>query len=210
MNEKITETMKQAKIVPVIKLLHAADAIPLMDALSAGGLPVAEITFRTSAAAAAIALVKKNRPEILLGAGTVLTLNQAQQAVDAGAAFIVAPGFNPELVDWCIERNIPVIPGVNSPTQVEMGLRKGLTMLKFFPAEASGGVAMLKALSSVYEVKFMPTGGIHAGNILSYLKLPKVIACGGTWMVKEELISSGNFAEITSITREAVSLVREL
>ncbi len=202
--------MKQAKIVPVIKLLHAADAIPLMDALSAGGLPVAEITFRTSAAAEAIALVKKNRPEILLGAGTVLTLDQAQQAVDAGAAFIVAPGFNPELVDWCIERNIPVIPGVNSPTQVEMGLRKGLTMLKFFPAEASGGVAMLKALSSVYEVEFMPTGGIHAGNILSYLTLPKVIACGGTWMVKEELISSGNFAEITSITREAVSLVREL
>ncbi|MDA3835386.1 MAG: bifunctional 4-hydroxy-2-oxoglutarate aldolase/2-dehydro-3-deoxy-phosphogluconate aldolase [Spirochaetales bacterium] len=208
MDVQIKAIIQKAKVVPVIKLEKAKDALPLMDALQSGGLPIAEITFRTSAAAQAISLVRKHRPEIFLGAGTVLTLEQAQEAVDAGAAFIVSPGFNPELVHWCIKGNIPIVPGVNSPTQVEMGLRKGLKVLKFFPAEASGGIAMLKALGSVYEVEFMPTGGISQKNILSYLALPSVIACGGTWMVKADLISSGNYEEITKITREAVELVK--
>lgn len=209
MKESIQESLAKVRVVPVIKLENVQDTLPLMDALLEGGLPVAEITFRTSAAAAAIAAVKRERPEMLVGAGTVLSLEQAKIAIQAGASFIVAPGFNPELVDYCLAEGIPVVPGVNSPTQVEMGLRKGLKVLKFFPAEASGGIPMLKALCSVYDVQFMPTGGINQQNICSYLSIPQVVACGGTWMVQADLIQAGKFAEIANITREAVALVKK-
>lgn len=210
MNNNLTEAIAQAKLVPVIKLENPKDAIPLVDALVAGGLPVAEITFRTAAAPEAISLVRKERPDVLVGAGTVLTVAQAKKAIESGASFVVSPGFNPAVVDYCIEKGMPVFPGVTSPTEVEMGLARGLKVLKFFPAEASGGVAMLKALSAVYEVRFMPTGGVSDKNVLSYLALKNVIACGGSWMVKPELIESGKFDEITEITKNAVELVKGL
>ncbi|WP_422480098.1 bifunctional 4-hydroxy-2-oxoglutarate aldolase/2-dehydro-3-deoxy-phosphogluconate aldolase [Pleomorphochaeta sp. DL1XJH-081] len=210
MDKNLTEIIGSVKLVPVIKLNDPKDAIPLVDALVAGGLSVAEITFRTAAAPEAIALVRKERPDVLVGAGTVLTIEQAQKAIDSGASFVVSPGFNPTVVDYCIEKGMPVFPGVTSPTEVEMGLARGLKVLKFFPAEASGGVAMLKALGAVYEVRFMPTGGVSDKNVLSYLALKNVIACGGSWMVSPELIESGKFDEITEITRKAVELVKGL
>jgi 2-dehydro-3-deoxyphosphogluconate aldolase/(4S)-4-hydroxy-2-oxoglutarate aldolase len=210
MDKNLTEIIGSVKLVPVIKLNDPKDAIPLVDALVAGGLSVAEITFRTAAAPEAIALVRKERPDVLVGAGTVLTIEQAQKAIDSGASFVVSPGFNPTVVDYCIEKGMPVFPGVTSPTEVEMGLARGLKVLKFFPAEASGGVAMLKALGAVYEVRFMPTGGVSDKNVLSYLALKNVIACGGSWMVSPELIESGKFEEITEITRKAVELVKGL
>jgi 2-dehydro-3-deoxyphosphogluconate aldolase/(4S)-4-hydroxy-2-oxoglutarate aldolase len=210
MNNNLTEAIAQAKLVPVIKLENPKDAIPLVDALVAGGLLVAEITFRTVAAPHAISLVRKERPDGLVGAGTVLTVAQAKKAIESGASFVVSPGFNPAVVDYCIEKGMPVFPGVTSPTEVEMGLARGLKVLKFFPAEASGGVAMLKALSAVYEVRFMPTGGVSDKNVLSYLALKNVIACGGSWMVKPELIEFGKFDEITEITKNAVDLVKDL
>lgn len=210
MDKNLTEIIANVKLVPVIKLNDPKDAIPLVDALVAGGLSVAEITFRTAAAPEAIASVRKERPDVLVGAGTVLTIEQAQKAIDSGASFVVSPGFNPTVVDYCIEKGMPVFPGVTSPTEVEMGLARGLKVLKFFPAEASGGVAMLKALSAVYEVRFMPTGGVSDKNVLSYLALKNVIACGGSWMVKPELIEAGRFDEITEITRKAVELVKGL
>ena len=209
MDEKLTEMIAQAKLVPVIKLSRAGDSIPLVDALIEGGLPVAEITFRTAAAPEAIALVRRERPTVLVGAGTVLTVENAQKAIDAGASFVVAPGFNPAVVDYCLERGMPVFPGVTSPTEVEMGLSRDLKVLKFFPAEASGGVAMLKALGAVYDVRFMPTGGVSEKNVLSYLALKNVIACGGSWMVKPELIDQGEFEEISNLTRTAVKLVKD-
>lgn len=201
--------LKSTRIIPVIQLAREESVLPLADALIAGGLPVAEITFRTPAAEGAVRLLKKHRPEVTVGAGTVLTIEQAVRAIDAGASFLVSPGFNDELVAFALSEGIAVFPGVNSPTQVEMGLKRGLKILKFFPAEASGGIAMLKALSAVYDVQYMPTGGITQKNILSYLALPKVAACGGSWMVKPELIEAGKFDQITALTREAVELVKE-
>ncbi len=193
-------------IVPVVKIDRAEEAVSLGKALIAGDLPVAEITFRTSAAEAAIRALSNELPEILVGAGTVLTIEQAQKAVEAGAKFIVSPGFNVKIVDYCLENNIPVTPGINSPTQIEMALEKGLEVVKFFPAEASGGLDLLKALSGPFsEIKFIPTGGIDQTNLLSYLSHPQVLACGGSWMVKPDFLSSGNLDRITEITREAVS-----
>jgi len=208
-NRILADIIAQAKLVPVIKLSSAGDTIPLVDALTAGGLNIAEITFRTAAAPEAIALVREKRRDVLVGAGTVLNIEQAKQAIAAGASFIVSPGFNPAVVDYCIEQEMPVFPGVTSPTETEMGLARGLKVLKFFPAEASGGTAMLKALGAVYEVKFMPTGGISDKNVLSYLALKNVLACGGSWMVKPELIEAGKFDEITAVTRKAVELVKD-
>jgi len=208
-NRILADIIAQAKLVPVIKLSSAGDTIPLVDALTAGGLNIAEITFRTAAAPEAIALVREKRRDVLVGAGTVLSIDQAKQAIAAGASFIVSPGFNPAVVDYCIEQEMPVFPGVTSPTETEMGLARGLKVLKFFPAEASGGTAMLKALGAVYEVKFMPTGGISDKNVLSYLALKNVLACGGSWMVKPELIEAGKFDEITAVTRKAVELVKD-
>ncbi|HOV62616.1 MAG TPA: bifunctional 4-hydroxy-2-oxoglutarate aldolase/2-dehydro-3-deoxy-phosphogluconate aldolase [Spirochaetia bacterium] len=201
--------IKETKLVPVVKINDAKDAIPLGKALIAGGLPVAEITFRTDAAEESIRKLAAEVPGLLVGAGTVLTTDQVDRAIQAGARFIVSPGFNPRIVDYCIAKKIPVIPGINSPSQVEMGLERGLTILKFFPAEASGGIQMLKALAGPYVgVKYIPTGGISADNLVEYLKLSCVFACGGSWMVKDELISSGRFDEITRLTAEAVRRVK--
>ncbi|HMR66901.1 MAG TPA: bifunctional 4-hydroxy-2-oxoglutarate aldolase/2-dehydro-3-deoxy-phosphogluconate aldolase [Anaerolineae bacterium] len=204
----IFEQIGHLKLVPVVKIEQTRDALALGQALLAGGLPLAEITFRTEAAAESIRILSDSLPELLVGAGTVLSLEQVRQAKAAGASFIVAPGFSPKVVDYCLEHGIPVVPGVNSPTQVEMGLERGLALLKFFPAEASGGLRLLKAMAEPYGgVNFMPTGGIDAGNLLEYLAFKRVVACGGSWMVKAALISAGRFDEITRLTREAVKLV---
>jgi len=203
--EEIIKRITDLGIVPVVKIMDAKDAVDLGKALLKGGLPLAEITFRTDAAEEAIKRLHKELPEVLLGAGTVLTVNQVKKAVSAGAKFIVAPGFNPDVVDYCVENNIPVVPGVNSPTQIEMALKRNLKVLKFFPAEASGGLSMLKSMAAPYgDLKFIPTGGINTANINTYLQSDRVVACGGTWMVKPELIQSGNFEEITRITAEAI------
>ena len=204
MNE-VLERIGELGIVSVVKIEKADDALPLGRALIDGNLPIAEITFRTSAAEKSIKILAKELPELLVGAGTVLTIEQVKKAVSAGAEFIVSPGFNPRVVDYCIENNILVTPGINNPTQIEMALERGIEVVKFFPAEASGGLPLLKAMSAPYtNIKFIPTGGINQNNLCSYLSNNKVLACGGSWMVKADLISSGNFAEITRLTREAV------
>ena len=207
MNE-ILEKIGELGIVPVVKIEKAEDALPLGRALIDGGLPIAEITFRTSAAEDSIKTLTKELPNLLVGAGTVLTVEQAKKAVSAGAQFIVSPGFNPKVVDYCIENDIPVTPGINNPTQIEMALERGIEVVKFFPAEASGGLPLLKSMSAPYNnIKFIPTGGINQNNLCSYLSNNKVLACGGSWMVKASLISSDNFDEITRLTKEAISIM---
>lgn len=204
----ILEKIGALKLVPVVKIEKASDAVSLGEALMAGGLPVAEITFRTDAAEAAIANLSQHLPDMLIGAGTVLTIENVKKAVGAGAKFMVAPGFNPKVVDYCLENGILIVPGVNSPTQIEQGLERGLHVLKFFPAEASGGLKLLKAMAEPYGgVNFMPTGGIDAGNLREYLAFKRVVACGGSWFVKANLISEGRFDEIARLTREAVNLI---
>lgn len=208
MAKDVFETMSKVKVVPVIKIDDLKNTLPLIDALVAGGLPIAEITFRSPVAAEAIKIVSKERPEVLTLAGTVLSLEQAQQALDAGASAIVAPGYYQELGKWCAEKGIPFCPGVNSPSQMELALRNGLKAVKFFPAEQSGGADFLKAVSAVYPLKFMPTGGINQKNIKDYLALKNVFCCGGSWMVKADLINEGKFDEITRLTKEALELVK--
>jgi 2-dehydro-3-deoxyphosphogluconate aldolase/(4S)-4-hydroxy-2-oxoglutarate aldolase len=207
MNETL-EKIGELGIVPVVKIEKVEDALPLGKALIDGDLPIAEITFRTSAAEESIKSLTKELPNLLVGAGTILTVEQAKKAVSAGAKFIVSPGFNPKVVDYCIENNIPITPGINNPTQIEMALERGIEVVKFFPAEASGGLPLLKSMSAPYAgIKFIPTGGINQNNLCSYLSDNKVLACGGSWMVKPELISSGNFDDITRLTKEAVSIM---
>lgn len=192
-------------IVPVIALDDAKDAEPLAKALCKGGLPCAEVTFRTNAAEEAIRIIAGKFPDMLVGAGTVLTTEQVERAVGAGARFIVSPGLNPRVVRYCVERNIPIIPGISNPSDVEAALEMGIEVVKFFPAEASGGVEMMKAISAPYaKVRFMPTGGVNPNNLRDYLDFPKVIACGGTWMVKKDFITAGKFDEIAHHTSEAV------
>lgn len=205
---KVLEKLGELKLVPVVKIERASDALALGQALVAGGLPLAEITFRTDAAEESIRILCEKLPGMFVGAGTVLTVDNARKAVQAGARFIVAPGFNPKVVDYCLEHGIPVVPGICTPTEVEMGLDRGLELLKFFPAEAYGGIKTLKALSAPYSgVKFMPTGGIGTNNVLEYLALRQVVACGGSWMAETSLIANGQFDEITRLTREAVALI---
>lgn len=195
-------------IVPVVALDDAKDALPLGRALLEGGIPCAEVTFRTAAAEEAIRTLTTELPEMLTGAGTVLTTEQVDRAVAAGAKFIVSPGFNPKVVGYCVEKNIPIVPGCANPSDIEMALEFGLEVVKFFPAEAAGGIAMIKAMSAPYGgIKFMPTGGINSGNINDYLSFNKVLACGGSWMVDKKLVAAGNFAEITRLTREAVDTI---
>ena len=206
--ETMVERISEIGIIPVIKIKDAAGAVPLAPALARGGLPAAEITFRTACAAEAIQRITSELPDMLVGAGTVLTVEQAKRAKEAGASFIVSPGLNPEVVSWCIEAGVPVIPGVCTPSDIEKALSLGLYTVKFFPAEASGGVAMLKAMSAPYgDVRFMPTGGVNEKNLLEYLSFPKVVACGGSFMVNEKLIDSGDYAAITALTEKAVSLM---
>lgn len=198
-------------LVPVVRLERAADAVPLGEALVRGGLPCAEITFRTAAAPEAIARLIGACPDIVVGAGTVLNVQQAQQAQDAGAAFIVSPGFSPQVVDWCLERDLPVLPGVVTPTEIMAGLERGLRIFKFFPAEAYGGISTIKALSAPFGgVRFMPTGGISAKNLPEYLALPAVHAVGGSWMVEGKLIAGGQWDEITRLAAEACAVVQRV
>lgn len=202
--DRITETLGDIGIVPVIKIEKAEGAIPLVEALARGGLPCAEFTFRSDAAADAIKSVAKALPDFPVGAGTVINRELAERAVDAGAKFIVSPGFNPSVVDWCVERGVPVIPGVNDPSGVEAALERGLEVLKFFPAEASGGVAMLDALIGPFpRVSFVPTGGIDLGNLSDYARRPNVHAIGGTWMVKSDLVDGQKWDLIEALAREA-------
>ena len=205
---KTLEKIGELGIVPVVKIEKAEDALPLGRALIDGDLPIAEITFRTSAAEESIKTLTGELPNLLVGAGTVLTVEQVKKAVSAGAKFIVSPGFNPKVVDYCVENSIPVTPGINNPTQIEMALERGIEVVKFFPAEASGGLPLLASMSAPYSgIKFIPTGGINQNNLCSYLSNKKVHACGGSWMLKDDLISSGNFKEITRLTKEAVSVM---
>ena len=206
--DKIIEKITAMGVIPVVAIENAADAARLGDALIEGGLPCAEITFRTAAAASAIRTLCNSHPGILVGAGTVLTKLDAEIAVDAGASFVVTPGFDGGLVDWCLDKSVPVIPGVMTPTDINAAINKKLKVLKFFPAEAAGGIKTLKAISGPYgSIKFVPTGGITLGNLEDYLSLPNVVACGGSWLVKNDQISSGEFDTIETLVREAVQLV---
>ena len=198
-------------VVPVVVLNDAKDAEPLAKALVEGGLPVAEVTFRTEAAEESIKRMSAAYPDMLVGAGTVLTIEQVDRAVGAGAKFIVSPGFDPGIVDYCIEKDIPVFPGIITPSELAQAVKRGLKVVKFFPAEQFGGVATIKALSAPYTtVKFMPTGGISAKNLADYLTNPKIIACGGSWMVKGDMVAAGEFDKIKEMTAEAVNLVKEI
>ena len=205
MNDRIAEL----KIIPVIKLNNAKDAEPLAASLLKGGLPVAEITFRTAAAEESIRSIAKGFPDILLGAGTVISVDQVNKAIDAGASFIVTPGFNPKVTAYCIDRKMPIYPGACTPSELMWLLEYGLAVAKFFPASQYGGIDTLKALSAPFPMmRFMPTGGISEKNINDYLAFGKVIACGGSWMVKESLIDGGKFDEIEKLVAEAVNLVK--
>jgi len=198
-------------IVPVVAIEEAENAPKLAAALIDGGLPCAEITFRTAAAEEAIRQCAEEFPEMLLGAGTVLTVAQAQKAAAAGAKFIITPGFDEAVVDWCLANQIPVTPGVATPTEINMALNKGIDVLKFFPAEALGGVKMLRAIGGPYpDVKFIPTGGINPDNLADYLALPQVLACGGSWLVKKQMISAGEFEKITTLAQEARQIVESV
>lgn len=201
----VLEKIQKLGIVPVVVLNDAKDASPLAKALCEGGLPCAEVTFRTEAAEEAIKIMSQEFPEMLVGAGTVLTTDQVDRAVAAGAKFIVSPGLNPKIVRYCTERNIPITPGTCNPSDVELAIELGLEVVKFFPAEASGGLEMIKAMSAPYtNVRFMPTGGINQKNLTTYLDFPKIIACGGSWMVSGDLIKEGNFDKIRELTEDAV------
>lgn len=207
----MNEQIQAMGVVPVVVLNDAKDAIPLAKALVEGGLPVAEVTFRTAAAEESIRLMAEAYPEMLVGAGTVLTIDQVNRAVAAGAKFIVSPGFDPEIVDYCIEKEIPVYPGIITPSEAAQAVKRGLKVVKFFPAEQFGGVATIKALAAPYTMlKFMPTGGVSAKNLADYLGCDKIIACGGSWMVKGDMIKAGEFDKICEMTKEAVALAKSI
>ena len=198
----------EARVVPVVELDGCEVALPLARALLAGGLPVAEITFRSEAAADSIRILREQVPEMLVGAGTVLNVDQVEMAYRAGGQFVVTPGFNPTVVEACVELDVPILPGINNPTGVEQAMGFGLEAVKFFPAEASGGVSFLKALSGPYpSIRFLPTGGIAPNNLRDYLELPNVLACGGTWIVSPALVRASRFDEITRLADEAAGLV---
>ena len=207
----VAEKIAELGVVPVVVLEDAKDAASLAKALVEGGLPCAEVTFRTAAAEESIKLMTAEYPDMFVGAGTVLTIDQVDRAVAAGAKFIVSPGFDPEIVDYCLEKEIPVVPGCITPSEVAQAVKRGLKVVKFFPAEQFGGVATIKAMAAPYVgLKFMPTGGVNAKNLESYLGCDKIIACGGSWMVKGDLVKAGKFDEIKDLTAEAVKLVAEI
>ena len=203
MNE-VLQRLSRTGIVPVIAIDDAEKAVPLARALTAGGLPAAEVTFRTAAGEEAIRRIARECPEVLVGAGTVLNLEQCDRALAAGARFIVSPGYNETLVNYCVEKGVPVLPGCANASDMTRAVNARLKLVKFFPAEQSGGVSFLKALAPVFPLDFMPTGGVNTKNLMDYLSFDRVAACGGTWMVKKDLISGGQWDEITRISREAV------
>lgn len=207
----MTAKLARFGVIPVIVIDDAAAALPLADALVAGGLPCAEVTLRTPAGMAVLAAIAKARADIVVGAGTVLTHDQAKEAIDAGAEFIVTPGFNPAVVDYCLEVGVAVYPGVCTPTEIDMALQRGLSVLKFFPAEAIGGLALLKAIAAPYHaVRFIPTGGITLENLAGYLTFPGVVACGGSWLAPASAIAQHNFDMIREQAARTVNLVRDM
>ncbi len=208
MNMDMIEQLSLVGIVPVIKVEDAADAVPLCKALSDGGLPVAEITFRSDAAEEAIKRVHAELPEVILGAGTVLTRDQVDRAVAAGATYIVSPGLNPDTVKYCQEVGVPIVPGCANPSDIEVALGLGLKTVKFFPAEPLGGLNLIKAMSAPYgNVTFLPTGGVNEKNLNDYLAFSKIVACGGSWMVPNDAVANKDWAKIESLTRSAVNLM---
>lgn len=207
----VAEIIGAMGVVPVVVLNDAKDAAPLARALCEGGLPCAEVTFRTDAAEESIAIMTKEYPEMFVGAGTVLTTEQVDRAVAAGAKFIVSPGFDPEIVDYCLDKEIPVFPGCVTPSEAAQAVKRGLKIVKFFPAEQFGGLATIKALAAPYTgLKFMPTGGVSAKNLEDYLSYDRIIACGGSWMVKGDLVKAGEFDKIRELTEEAVALAKKI
>lgn len=207
----IEELFFEYAVVPVVVLDDAKDALPLAKALTEGGLSCAEVTFRTEAAEESIRLMSREYPDMLVGAGTVLRTEQVDRAVSAGAKFIVSPGFDPEIVDYCLGKDIPIFPGCVTPSEVAQAAKRGMKVVKFFPAEQAGGIAMIKAIAAPYTMmRFMPTGGISTKNLASYLASDKIICCGGSWMVKGDLIRAGEFDKIRELTKEAVELAASI
>ena len=210
----MTEMMQQLKkigIIPVVVLNDVKDALPLAERLMKGGLPCAEVTFRTAAAEESIRQISKAFPDMIVGAGTVLTTEQADRAIDAGSKFVVSPGFNPKVTEYVLKKGVPMTPGVCTPTEIEAAMSLGLDVLKFFPAEPSGGLKMIKAVAAAYvNLQFMPTGGINADNVRDYLKYDRIVACGGSWMVSGALVKEGKFDEIENLVREAANIVKEI
>ena len=210
MNDVI-KALGEYGIVPVVVLNDAKDAEPLAKALCEGGLKCAEVTFRMAAAEESIKIMAEKFPDMLVGAGTVLTTEQVDRAVAAGAKFIVSPGLNPKVVKYCVEKGIPVCPGTCTPSEMEQAMDLGLDVVKFFPAEPSGGVKFIKAVAAPYTMlKFMPTGGVNATNVRDYLAYDKILCCGGSWMVKGSLIEAGEFDKIVEMTKEAAAIVKEV
>lgn len=209
--EKVMKNFSEVGIIPVVVLNDAKDAEPLGKALMEGGLPAAEVTFRTDAAEESIRILSEKYPDMLVGAGTVLTKDQVDRAVNAGAKFVVSPGFDPEIVKYCLDKDIPVCPGTATASEVLAAANLGLTHVKFFPAENAGGLKMIKAIGAALQsIKFMPTGGINASNVRDYLASEKIFCCGGSWMVKGDLIKAGKFDEIKALVAEAADIVKEV
>lgn len=207
----VLQQLQEIGLVPVVKIKDAADAVPLAEALIAGGLPCAEITFRTDAAAESIAAIAREFPQMIVGAGTVLTRAQVDAAIDAGSTFIVSPGLNPDTLDYALGKGALMMPGISSASGVEAALMRGIDVVKFFPAEPAGGLPYIKALAGPYtDVKFMPTGGINLSNLASYLACPSILACGGTWMVAEGLIAEKRWDEIEGICKDAVKIIKSV
>ena len=207
----IFEQFSKIGIIPVVVLDDPKDAAGLAKALCENGLPCAEVTFRTAAAEESIRIMSKEFPDMLVGAGTVLTKEQVDRAINAGAKFIVSPGLNPKIVQYCLDKSIPITPGTQTPSEMEQALELGLKVVKFFPAEPAGGLAMIKAVAAPYvDLKFMPTGGINAKNVRDYLAYNKIIACGGSWMVKKDLVTGGKWDELGKLVREAADIVKEI
>lgn len=207
----IFEDFSKIGIIPVVVLDTPKDAAPLAKALCENGLPCAEVTFRTSAAEESIKIMTREFPDMLVGAGTVLTIEQADRAIDAGAKFIVSPGLNPKIVQHCLDESIPVVPGTQTPSEMERALELGLKVVKFFPAEPAGGLAMIKAVAAAYvDLRFMPTGGISAKNVRDYLAYDRIVACGGSWMVKKDLVNAGKWDELAALVKEAADIVKEV
>lgn len=206
--DKIFEEIRRNGLIPVMKFRDVSNAVPTCEALSRAGLNVAEITFRTDAAEESIKAVCKAMPGLLVGAGTVTKIEQAERAVAAGARFIVTPGLNSHIVEWCIERKVAILPGVNGPSGIEVAMEYGLDCLKFFPAEATGGVNFIKAVRGPYaQISFVPTGGVNEENLAEYLSTPGVVACGGSWMVPDAAIEKGDFAAVETLVRKAIRII---
>lgn len=211
MNSKKTEEVykrfSEIRIIPVVVINDTKDALPLGKALMEGGLPAAEVTFRTEAAEESIRIMAENYPDMLVGAGTVITKDQVDRAVNAGAKFIVSPGFDPEIVQYCIDKDIPVCPGIQTPSELIQAVKMGLDHVKFFPAENAGGLDMINAVGAAFPgVKFMPTGGINTKNVVDYLKSDRIFCCGGSWMVKGDMIKNGDFGKIKTLVSEAAAI----